>query len=253
MRISELSLVKHNMRSPQINERAKLIEFARTLCSERMLARTTLHLACFVIDRFMDVFMVAQERLKLFVTVCVLLAAKLEDRGDNIPRWAELKPYLESGLNDPKELATFELMILNALRWKVNIPTAASFLEYYIVASIRMDDVPIRLRSWTDSKCDSAERHSQVFPALRLRMYNLVYYLLDLSLSDHRMIGVRPSKLASACILCARQMQGLRPFWTAELTSMCQYEMQDVCGVAKDLRRQFVAAQELTSMHLMER
>lgn len=239
MRASEATLLKHHKRSPQLDSRAKLIQFTRTLCTKRHLARTTLHMSCYIQDRFMDVFEIAEERLKMFAAVCVLIAAKLEDRSDCIPRWADLQPLFEAKI-DAREYAIFECMILNSLRWKMNVPTAASFIEYYIVASITIQDVPIRLRGRP-----AEDKKSQVYPALRLKLYNVIYYLLDLSLEDVAMIGVRPSKLASACILCARQVLGYRPFWTEELRFVTAYQMQDISGIAKELRRQYVAVHDL--------
>lgn len=239
MRSSELTQFKYSKRSPQLDSRIKLIQFCRKLCVDRLMARTTLHMACYILDRFMDVFEIAPERLKMFGAVCVLLAAKVEDRGDLIPRWADLQSLFEAKV-EPREYAIFECMILNSLRWKINVPTAASFIEYYIVASITIQDVPIRLRGRP-----AEDQKAQVYPALRLRMYNLIYYLLDLSLEDVDMIGVRPSKLASASILCARQILGYRPFWTEELRYITKYNMQDIFGIAKMLRKQYVAVHDL--------
>lgn len=245
MRVSEVSLARqHLRRSPQLQSRDKLIEFTRTLCTERLLARTTLHLACYLIDSFMDLFEIAQERLRMFCAVCVLIAAKLEDISLCIPRWNELQPFFEAPI-EAREYAVLECMIVNAMQWKINVPTAASFLEYYIVGSITIRDVPIRLRS------NRSKERPQSFPELRLKMYNLVYYLLDLSLNDLGMIGVRPSKLAAAAVLCARQIAGYYIPWTVELQHLTEYEMQDICSVAKELRRLY-GADNLDVMPLLD-
>lgn len=239
MRRTELQQARHMMRSPQLESRVKLIEFARTLCTSRSLARTTLHLSCHIIDRFMDLFEVAEERLRMFAAVCVLIAAKLEDRSDCVPRWSELQPLFERQI-ETREYAILECMIINALQWKLSLPTAASFLEYYIVGSITISDVPIRLR--TSRPHSAMTPNSQVYPALRLQMYNLVYYLLDLSLNDLQMIGMRPSKLAAATILCARQIMDYRPFWNTELQHLTDYGVQDdVFSLASKLRMLYVA------------
>lgn len=251
MRESELSLPKYYMRSPQLDMRCKLIEFTKTLCTERMLSRTTLHLSRYLLDTFMDTFEVAEERLRLFACVCVLLAAKLEERSDLIPRWRDLKQFLETmpstlksvSTNVPgllsKEYAIFECMILNTMRWKLSVPTAATFIEYYIVASLTIRDVPIRLRCWPGGK------RSQNYTELRLRMYNLIYYLLDMSLSSLDLIGALPSKLAAASILCARHILHYRPFWTAELHQITGYAIEDVVAIAKLLREQYLATLDL--------
>lgn len=224
MRSSEKRMLKHNMRSPQLDTRIKLVQLAKTISSNR-LSRTTLHLSIYILDHFMDIFEISPERLQMFVGVCVLLAAKIEDRSDAIPRWAELQQFFGRKI-DSREYSIFECMILNSLRWKLVVPTAASFLEYYIFASITVQDVPV-------SKSPGDQLH--VFRQLRLRIYNLIYYLLSLSLDDVHLIGVLPSKMAAATILSARQILNHRPHWTPQLLYITSYELSVVEVLASDL------------------
>lgn len=236
MREEEQKLTQHNRHSPQLDSRPKLIEFAKTLCRDRLLSRTTLHLACYIIDRFMDLFEIGEERLRMFCAVCVLIAAKFEDRGECIPRWAELLALFGTEI-DSHEYTIFECMILNSMHWKLTIPTAASFLEYYIVASVTPQDVPVLLKL--------RQQKLQIFPELKLKMYNVIFYLLDLSLDRVDMIGVRPSKLAAAAILAGRQLLGYRPHWTKELQILTEYQIQDIFAVAQQLGMLYEEADEL--------
>lgn len=231
MRRSEHKRYKYLKQSPQLDSRSKLLEVARSVCAERSLHRTTLHLAVYILDTFMDVFEISHERLRLFSVVCVLIASKIEDRSECVPRWEEIQQFLDpTNQAGPRECRILECMILNSLNWRVGVPTAATFMEYYIDQSITVQDVQGSENSETVNL-----KNLQMFKDLRLIMYNLIYYLLDLSLNEVALIGVLPSKLAAASILCARFLLSYEPIWTINLANVTGYVLEDVIKLAKEL------------------
>lgn len=244
MRASELTLISYTGRSPQLEFRNTLVETARTICTELLLSRTTLHLSIYIIDRFMDQFEIAQQRLLMFSAVCVLIAVKLEDKSECVPNWTDIQPFLDYPIA-ALEYSIFELMILNSLQWRVNVPTAALFLDYYIGSAITLSDKKI-----SPGEVDVNIR-LQEYSVIQLQVYNLIFYLLDMSLNDVRLIGVLPSKLAASCILCARMILDYQPYWTRKLKNLTNYEIQDVFKLAEDLKMQFMSTESKKPIYLV--
>lgn len=165
----------------------------------------------------MDAHRIAVERLSLVVLCCLVIASKLEDRDQDVPKYSELNFQLNNiyCLSDYQKL---ERMIIQSFGFKLIYPTAAVFVEYYIEASVseldfQRNDHNQRYNSWTHMKLVVADR---------------VLEILDLSINDCEMVQMLPSKLAAACLAAGRWMCQLENVWTTELALLTNYLFKDI-------------------------
>lgn len=88
---------------------------------------------------FMDNHNIYPERLKLVALVCLLLAAKFEERECNVPKIADLNNVIKNQY-PYNDFFSLELMILTFMDWNLTIPTAANFVEHYVGYVVQNSD-----------------------------------------------------------------------------------------------------------------
>ncbi|KAJ6643646.1 Cyclin-J [Pseudolycoriella hygida] len=246
LRKSESLRVEFYRQSPQIAYRNHCVNFMREVVESEFLSRTTLHLGnifldifffidaltnavfcgCFsgiyYLDVFMDRHRIAADRLSLVVLCCLGLAAKLEDRDQDVPKYSDLN----SQMNDVytiKDYAKLEGMIMQSFGFKLIYPTAAVFVEYYIEASINETDF---------QKCD---QRFNSYVDMKAAVASLVLEVLDLILNDREMVQILPSKSSAACIAAGRKLAGIENVWTTELALLTNYLFKDIEQLTQDL------------------
>ncbi|XP_026292509.1 cyclin-J isoform X2 [Frankliniella occidentalis] len=208
-------------RSPQIQHRSYLVGWIRTRAEKFMFCTSTVHLAIYILDIFMDNFNIELDRLHLVALVCLQVASKYEERDVRIPKASQFN----SVVNNRYQLAEFrdlEVMLLSFLGWKLNLPTAAHFAEYYSLFAVSKKD-------WCQTEFLSYETFWQ-------EAQRAVKDYLDLALLDICMMQFLPSIVACACVLLARQQLRLIK-WTEELQIITKYQCEDLTLCANVILR----------------
>ncbi|KAK3919353.1 Cyclin-J [Frankliniella fusca] len=212
VRERELERIPFAYRSPQIQHRSYLVGWIRSRAETFMCCTSTVHLAIYILDIFMDNFSIEQDRLHLVALVCLQVASKYEERDIRTLRAGQLNNVV----NDKYKLTEFrdlEVMLLSFLEWKLNLPTAAHFAEYYSLFAVTQKD-------WCQTEYTTYETFWQ-------EAQRAVKDYLDLSLLDICMMQFLPSVVACACILLARQQLRLMK-WTEELQQITKYQCEDL-------------------------
>jgi hypothetical protein len=191
------------------------VTWLRSVAEELHLSNTSVHLAVYLPDIFMDNHRIVEERLSLVALVCILLAAKVEEGDANVPKISQLNSRV-GNKHSVTDFISLEFMIMQFLHWSVVLPTAAHFAEYYTVFATSSSDV-----------C-SAPPQFTTFQGLRNAIQQYVRDFLDLSLQEVCLIPVKPSLAAAACIAAARQTIQLSPKWTSILQNVTKYQFMDL-------------------------
>ncbi|KAJ9591464.1 hypothetical protein L9F63_002070 [Diploptera punctata] len=140
LRDKELQRIPFYQQSPQFSCRCLLVAWIRGIAEELNLNNTTVHLSVYLLDIFMDNHRIVVSRLHLVALVCLLLAAKFEERDINIPKISELNSRI-GNVYPLRDYVLLEFMVMNFLHWSLVLPTAAHFAEYFIVFAVRTSDM----------------------------------------------------------------------------------------------------------------
>lgn len=134
----------------------------------------TLFLAINLMDRFMSKEAVQVDKLQLLATGSLFVAAKYEEvRSPSVKNYS----YVTDGGYTEEEILDAERYILNILDFNLNYPNPMNFLRRISKA----DDYDIQTRT-------------------------IGKYLLEISLMDPKLIGIKPSLCAAASMFLSRRM-----------------------------------------------
>eukprot|EP00066_Takifugu_rubripes_P019742 XP_011609008.1 PREDICTED: cyclin-J-like protein [Takifugu rubripes] len=214
LRIKELKLPVYRGHSPQIGMRRYFADLLAILSNRYQLCPTARHLAVYLLDLFMDHYDVAVKQLYVTALTCLLLASKFEEKEDRVPKLEQLNSLgFMCSLNlvlNKKDLIKMELLLLETFDWNLCMPTAAHFIDYYLHASVKEDDL---YNGWPISSISK----TKVF------MDKYTHYFLEVSLQDHAFLSFRPSQVASACVAASRICLQISPSWTTALHLLTGY------------------------------
>lgn len=144
----------------------------------------TLFLAINLMDRFMSKETIQVDKLQLLATGSLFIAAKYEEvYSPSVKNYS----YVTDGGYTEEEILEAEKFILSALDFNLSYPNPMNFLRRISKA----DEYDIQTRT-------------------------IGKYLLELSIMDHRFIGLKPSLCAAAAMYVSRKMLG-RPDWNGTL------------------------------------
>lgn len=136
----------------------------------------TLFLAINIMDRFMSKEIVQVDKLQLLATGSLFIAAKYEEvYSPSIKNYA----YVTDGGFNEEEILNAERFILEILQFSMHYPNPMNFLRRISKA----DDYDVQSRT-------------------------IGKYLLEVSVIDHKFIGIPPSQCAAASMYIARKMLG---------------------------------------------
>jgi len=191
--------------------RSKMIEWCFQVIDFIDFSRETVVIAVAYLDRFMSsggprARQVLQDRkeFQLATMTAFYVAIKLhEPKLIDISLLAELS----RGSYTEQDFKQMEVDLLSSLSWRLNGPTAVTFLEHYIVLlPLEMHHIPI----------DAVLEGSR--------------YQIELSLNDYALVGIPPSKVAVAAIVqsikkvtASTRLASVRPKLLKAL--------QDLCGI----------------------
>ena len=109
----------------------------------------------------------------LCVTLTFICTAKFEESERNIPKLSELNRLgVPSSPYSARQYLTMELRLLQFFQWNVALPTAAHFLEYFLVAAL------------TASDCFDGRSLGHQATEARSTLSKYVVYFLEISLQS---------------------------------------------------------------------
>lgn len=140
----------------------------------------TLFLAINIMDRFMSKETVQVDKLQLLATGSLFIAAKYEEvYSPSVKNYS----YVTDGGYTEEDILNAERYILQVLEFDLSYPNPMNFLRRISKA----DDYDIETRT-------------------------VGKYLLEISIMDHRFIGIKPSLCAAAAMYLSRRMLGRSPW-----------------------------------------
>lgn len=218
---AELNRLKLQYTSPQSAFRPLLVNLIRDVAQQQNLRRTTVHLAIYLMDAFMDNHKITNNRLKLTALSCIMLAAKIEENEPKVPTLKKMNELLthKCPLSD---FLVLEVVLLKFFNWYLLIPTTAVFVEYWLLQIVSKNDF---ISTTTDDQY--FERRS--------RAAELVLEFLDVTLLDITMTNVRPSLLAAACIAATRAMLPVLRTWNNNMIKLTGYTYDELLYLTRTL------------------
>lgn len=145
----------------------------------------TLFLAINIMDRFMSIEVVQIDKLQLLATASLFIAAKYEEVfSPLIKNYA----YFTDGAYVEEEILQAEKYVLTILNFDLNYPNPMNFLRRI-------------------SKADEYDIQSRT----------LGKYLLEITIIDHKFIGMKPSLCCALAMYLARLILGKEPIWNGNL------------------------------------
>lgn len=161
----------------------------------------------------MDNHRINLERLVL-VTMCTLvLASKMEDRESQTPKLNDVGAMVNQKFH-LKQWNELERLILVYFEFRLVIPTATSFFDYFIEAiAVETEYLSARFCSFFTMKRELAD---------------LALDYLDLTLANRYMVQETPSKIAAACMAAARSSLEMNEVWPMRLADMTEWSMDKI-------------------------
>lgn len=173
------------------------------VAGEFRLHQETLFLSVALLDRFLSTQAIERRILQLVCTTCMFLAAKHEE--ELVPSVAEFTSIADNCFTK-EDLLRMEGVVLDALGFRLNVPTAHEFLQLYLQG------------------CGPVQKRTRALTA----------YALELTLLDYTFVRHPPSVVAAAVLLYASLHQG-EPHVSERLRSLTGMPQLVLQPVAVDL------------------
>lgn len=155
----------------------------------------------------------------VIVTICsVLLAAKIEEPDHNIPRLANLCATTNSSFL-LSNFVVIEAHFLRFFDFQMMIPTAATFLEYFIEGIVDNCDY---------EASDKNRTRFNSLMAMKRELTDLALEFVDLILLNVYTMQELPSKMASACLAAARCTLDVGEVWPYHLQILTKYSFDKI-------------------------
>lgn len=207
--------------SPQLRYREVMVNFIRSVGEYEQLRRTTIHLAVYMLDAFMDNHNISDNRLNLVALTCVLLAAKIEENEPSVPSLSKLNELVQNQY-PIADFTVLEVLLLKFFNWNLIIPTTATFVEFWLLYIVDSADFGGTLSEFQ-------------FHQRRTRAIELALEFLDITLTDIKMTNVRPSLLSAACVACARSCVPVLAVWNETMHEMTGFPWEEVESLTREL------------------
>ncbi|XP_039429827.1 cyclin-J [Culex pipiens pallens] len=218
---AELCRLTMRYTSPQLRYREVMVNFIRSVGEYEQLRRTTIHLAVYMLDAFMDNHNISDNRLNLVALTCVLLAAKIEENEPSVPSLSKLNELVQNQY-PIADFTVLEVLLLKFFNWNLIIPTTATFVEFWLLYIVDSADFGGPLSEFQ-------------FHQRRTRAIELALEFLDITLTDIKMTNVRPSLLSAACVACARSCVPVLTVWNETMHEMTGFPWEEVESLTREL------------------
>ncbi|CAB3361058.1 Hypothetical predicted protein [Cloeon dipterum] len=228
------------MLSPQKEYRNELVLWMKSVCKEFSFNLLTLHLACYILDSFMDEHEIRPFRLRLVATAALSIAAKFEEKTSDVPTFNEMfiieNPHNMEQAISKDVIFQIELRVFRYLDWNLHVPTVAHFVYFFLVTGL--------------TEADFNQRPEFTENELRLALRDHLQEMLDHMLLDLWSLKVSPSWMASVCFIKARHHLGLHPVWPLkfeQLTKLSIINLQPAFKIAQRYDKLLVYQHEESS------
>lgn len=189
---------------PQISEsmRSILIDWLISVQVQFKLTPDTLYLTVNIIDRYLEKAQVPRSKLQLVGVTSLFIASKYEETYMRTPHVRDMVALCDN-LYTRQEIVQMETSILNALQYKISVPTAHTFLVRYL-------------------KAGHADK----------TIAQVANYVLEGTLQSYPLLKYLPSQLAAASVFIARSSTGRNP-WSPTLLKYGEYCEEEIVPVAR--------------------
>lgn len=222
-------------RSPQLAYRRQLVDWITSIAERHKLGLTSLHLAVYLLDFFMDNFDVSRNQLNLVAMGCLSVATKFEEKEEDIPKQNVLSQYC-AGAYAASDFLQMELMLLKFFEWEVGLVTPAHIINFYIYVTcteldnnnpidnnaanpeINADNIKLVERKRI---CDSIKSYARYFMSVCIQYHHFHDYL--------------PSVIAAASICATRFCLNLIPVYPPQLQKINAFTESQLLGCQRDL------------------
>ncbi|XP_053955399.1 cyclin-J [Anastrepha ludens] len=235
LRETELRRYALGFHSDQCGFRSTMLRLLKVATEVHKLARTTLHLALYLLDGFMDNYTIRTEKLNLTALTCLIIAAKIEEADINAPKFVDLNK-LVGDVYTLDDFRKAEMRILMLYHFDLIRPTAATFAEYFANNIITLDDFHIYLQNWhggilNETTPEIVPPLYRTYEEMATALSKLLFTLVDETLNYIKFVNARPSIIAASCIAAVRYFSFITPTWTSYLVKIteCTQDMVEPC------------------------
>lgn len=190
--------------TPYIEQQAEMSPSYRALLVDWMvevqeifeLNHETLYLAVKIVDRYLSQKSIRKVQIQLLGGSAMLISSKMDER---VPPSLDEFVYICDNAYDKAEFIKMERNILETLDFDLSMPLSYSFLRRY---------------------CRSID--------MEMREMTLARFILECSLMEYSMVGMRESHVAAAALLLALDVLGKE--WNDTLTYYTGYEVRELAA-----------------------
>ncbi|XP_039965274.1 cyclin-J [Bactrocera tryoni] len=245
LRETELRRIVLGFQSKQCTFREAMLRLLKVAAELHSLSRTTLHLALYLLDGFMDNFTIRSEKLNLTALTCLIIAAKIEEADINAPKFVDMNK-LVGDVYTVEEFRQAEMKVLMLFHFDLIRPTVATFAEYFANHIITLDDYHLYLQNWHGglfkyhsilnsqmeilnyTTTDIVPPFYRTYKEMATALSKLMFTLVDESLSCIKFVNARPSIVAASCIAAVRHLSFIRPTWTPYLVQITECPVEEI-------------------------
>jgi len=216
------------------DDRGKMVGWQYQVADFCRFDRETVAIATCYFDRFLASENAAEaltntDLFQLAAMTCLYTAAKIHEP-ESFEPWMLSK--MSRGLYQPEQVEKMEMVILQAIQWRVNPPTAMAFCREYLAC------LP----------------ETYLTQAAKTAVHDLCKFQVELSVRMYQFVPVKASVIAMAALLNALESMGMD---YATLTKMESFLSEccgkQVCGVNDSLadiqERLYQAVTEFSGIH----
>lgn len=218
-------------RSPQLSYRRQLVDWITSIAERHKLSLTSLHLAVYLLDFFMDNFDVSRNQLNLVAMGCLSVSAKFEEKEEDIPKQNVLSHYC-SGAYAASDFLQMELMLLKFFDWEVGLVTPAHFINFYVHSTC----------AETQTEMRSADNETVIATVTSLEQQQIAdsvksyaRYFMSVCIQYHHFHDYHPSVIAAASICATRYCLNLIPVFPNQLQNISPFSESQLMACQRDL------------------
>lgn len=208
-----------------INEkmRAILVDWLVEVHLKFRLMPETMYLTINLIDRFLERKIVVRQKLQLVGVTAMLLASKYEEI--YAPEVRDFV-YITDKAYTKEQILMMEATMLNALEFKVTVPTTFVFVNRYLKVAGESDT--------------------------NARISLLATYLVERCLQEYKMLTYPPSKIAAAAVnIALRTLRGTNA-WDTKMERYSSYKQSDLTDAVRDIQS-FLDAQPNSNLRAVHK
>lgn len=188
-------------RQPHISKwmRALLVDWMVEIQESFELNHETLYLGVKIVDIYLSRAEVAKDSLQLLGAAALFIASKYDER---VPPTVDDFQYICDGAYQRRQIILMEMTVFKEIGYDLGIPLSYRFLRRYARVN-RID----------------------------MQVLTLARYILEFTLMDYAIVGLRDSKLACAALFIAMRMNNM-PGWNQTLEFYSGYSIEDFAEIA---------------------